>query len=164
MKKILLLSFAGCLLASGLTADPPRCKTKVVDGQTFETCERRDMEGCLALAAEEVKDPSPKWNGCFWPAFITTSHVSLLTTVLATMVDVTVVPSYRDSERMDVKVIFDKPFCGSREHARKDVPIIVRNDTPSASVQILCQDEPYGVPIVDATEKGGKKAASHSYR
>ncbi len=65
---------------------------------------------------------------------------------------------------MDVTVTFDKPFCRSRTHVRKDVPIIIHDDISSASIDVECLDEPYGVPTVDATEKGGKKEASHKYR
>jgi hypothetical protein len=71
-----------------------------------------------------AKKPSDKWNGCAWPALITTGHFTT-SGLLVCNVSVTVVPSYRDSERMDMTVTFDKPFCGSRTHLRKDVPIII---------------------------------------
>ena len=118
---------------------------------------------CEALAKEQMRDPSREWNGCAWPVLIINSHATVVG-LLAYHTRITVVPSYRDSEKLDVTVTFEKPHCGSGTHARKDVPIIIRNDIPSASVDIECLDEPYGVPKVEAKEKGGKKEASHSYK
>jgi hypothetical protein len=150
------------LLTNTLKAAPPRCETVEQDGQKLEICKRQDAM-CETLAKEELKNPSKEWNGCNWTAHIAngtfkTSGLLVFSTV------VTLASSYMDSERMDVTVTFDKEHCGSRTHVRKDVPIIIRNNLPMASIQIACLDEPYGVPTVESFEKGGKKQAFHSYR
>jgi len=150
------------LLTGTLNAAPPHCKTVERDGDVYEICERMDT-ACEALAKEQTKDPSKEWNGCFWPATIIKSNF-VAAGLAGSWIHVTVVSSFLDSEKQDVSVIFEKPFCGLRTHKREDVPIVIRDGIPSASIDITCPDEPYGVPAVDTTEKGGKKEASHKYR
>jgi hypothetical protein len=51
-----------------------------------------------------------------------------------------------------------------KEYVFKDVPVIVRDNIPLASVDIGTPSDPIGVPTVEATEKGGKRQAARSYR
>jgi hypothetical protein len=162
MRKTMFLFAYGCLLATDLSAAPPRCKTVLQDGTRFEVCERSDSM-CESLAKEQVKAPSKEWNGCAWPAQIYNSHLATSGT-LVFFTHITIVPCYLDSERLDVTITFDKPHCGSRTHVRKDAPIIIHDGVPSASIDIVCSEEPPGVPTVEAKEMGGKKEASHSYK
>ena len=162
MKRTLFVLVLGCLIAAGLRAAPPRCKTVEQNGTTFEVCERHDVM-CEALAKEHLRDPSKEWNGCAWPAWIYNSHVTT-SGLLVFYTSINIVPSYVDSERLDVTVTFDRPYCGARVHVQKDVPIIIRDDRPSASIHFACAEQPYGVPTVEATERGGKKQAFHSYK
>jgi hypothetical protein len=152
----------GCLLAGGLKAAPPTCQTKVQDGTTFEVCTRTDL-ACESLAKAQLKDPSDKWNGCFWPATIIKGHV-ITNGVMIISIYVSIIASYRDSERADVTVTIEQPDHTYRKFERKEVPIIIRDSVPTASVDILSNTEPVGVPTVEATEKGGKIEAAHSYR
>jgi hypothetical protein len=152
----------GCLLAGGLKAEPPRCETKVQDGKTFEVCTRADAN-CESLAKEQVRAPSDKWNGCLRPAIIikssfTAAGVSFPST------SVTIVPSYVDSERVDITITAEQPNHTYIEHTLKDVPVIIRDNIPQASIDFGTPQYPVGVPTVEATEKGGKKEASHSYK
>jgi hypothetical protein len=161
--KILLLSSCFGLLALSASASPPSCKTVEKDGNTFDTCERRDTECYSKLAAEQTKSPSTQWNGCAWPAIITKTHFTAVGLIFYTT-HVTLVPSYRDSERMDVTISIEKYDHTIQTYERKDVPIIIRDDIPRATVDFGTQFEPIGVPTVDATEKGGAREVSHSYR
>jgi hypothetical protein len=79
-------------------------------------------------------------------------------------VDVTVVPSYRDSEKADITITVEQPDHTHDKNTFKDLPVIIRDDIPQASVRVGTPHGSVGVPTVGATEKGGKKEASHSYR
>jgi hypothetical protein len=158
MRRVLFLLICGCLFAGGLRAAPPRCKTVEQDGRSVDVCERPDIE-CESLAKEQVRNPSSQWNGWSWPALIMKTRLSVLGLV-SFVTHVTVVASYGDSERMDVTVTIEQADHTYRKYVRKDVPVIIRNDIPSATVEIASLDEPVGVPTADAIEKGGKKEAS----
>ena len=147
-----------------LSAAPPTCKTEQKDdGSALEICERKDTECHTRLVKEQESSPSTQWNGCAWPAIIIKEHY----TAVGLMIDsthVALVPSYRDSERMDVTIFIEKSDHSIQKYEQKDVPIIIRDDIPRATVDFGTQFEPIGVPAVDATEKGGVKEAAHSYR
>jgi hypothetical protein len=153
-----------CLLAGGLIwAEPPRCETKTQNGTTLEVCTREDTN-CESLAKEQVKTPSDKWRGCRWPAIIQKAYLTLLPGVSSPDVSVTIVPSYSDSERVDITINVEQPNHTYIEHTFKDVPIIIRENIPQAMISYGTPQYPVGVPTVEATEKGGKKEASHSYK
>jgi hypothetical protein len=162
MTRSLLALILACLFMSYLKAAPPECTTKEKDGSTFEVCHRVDG-ACESLAKEQLKDPSDKWNGCAWGATFIKGHFTAAG-LMVFSTSISLVPSYRDSERMDVKVTFEQADHTRREYERKDVPIIIRNNIPSASFEIVNQEDPLGVPTAEMTEKGGKKEARHEYR
>lgn len=162
MKKGLLISTCVGLLTLCVSAAPPRCKTVDANGTTLEVCSREDTE-CDALAREQVNSPSDKWNGCAWPASIIKGHFTPLG-VLVFSTNVSVVPSYRDSERVDITITIERPDHTFVKYDRQDTPVIIHGDIPSAMAEFVTQFDPVGVPTVDATEKGGAKGASRSYR
>jgi hypothetical protein len=161
MRRLPLVLIIGCLL-TGLKAAPPRCETKVQDGKSTEVCERADMT-CDSLVKEQLKSPSDKWDGCSWPATIIKMH-SAVAGVMLFYTNVMIIASYVDSERVDVTVTIEQPDHTYRKELRKDVPIIIRDKIPAATIDILTPYEPAGVPTVEATEKGGKREAAHSYK
>jgi hypothetical protein len=132
------------------------------DGKTFDVCERADV-ACESLAKEQLKDPSDKWNGCARDAIITKSHF-ILAGLIAFSTHVLIVASYVDSERVDMTVTFEQTDHTFRKYVRRDVPIVIRENIPRASADFVFPDNTLGVPTVEATEKGGKKEASHSYK
>jgi hypothetical protein len=162
MKRISLLAFCGALLTFPLSAARPTCKTEKQKGQLVEVCERADVM-CESLTAEQQKSPSDKWTGCSSPAILIKGDVTLAG-LLIFSTQVSVVPSYRDSKRVDMTVTFENPDHTFQKYERKDVPVIVQDGTPSASAEFITQMKPVGVPTVEATEKGGAKGASHSYK
>jgi hypothetical protein len=134
------------------------------DGKTFEVCSREDTS-CDSLAKDQVNSPSNKWNGCAWPATIIKFRSGAVGVFYySTMVSV--VTSFRDSERVDMTVMVEQSDHTIQKYEKKDVPVIIdeKNNIPSASAEFVTQFEPLGVPTIDATEKGGAKGASHSYR
>jgi hypothetical protein len=163
MKNILLLAAVVCLMASGLNAAPPRCETVNRNGVTIESCERDDAN-CDSLVKESLKtSPDRNWNGCAWPVIITRSQFKAAGVVFY-VTTVSVVPSYRDSERVDLIMMFERPDHSLAKVEKKDLPVIIRDNIPSASTDITSPEEPYGVPSVEATEKGGAKSATHDYK
>ena len=108
---------------------------------------------------------SNKWIGCAWPATIIKFRSGAVGVIFySTMVSV--VTSFRDSERVDMTVMVEQSDHTVQKYEKKDVPVIIdeKNNIPYASAEFVTQFEPLGVPTVDATEKGGAKGASHSYR
>lgn len=151
------------MLSSAIAlAAPPSCETKVVDEQVFEACERADIE-CDKLASDQVANPSPAWNGCRWAALITKGHFISSGLIFYTT-RVTVVTSFVDSERVDLVVDVELSNHQHKTFTRNDVPVIIKNGIPQATIDIGTPEDPFGVPTVQAVEKGGKKQASHSYR
>jgi hypothetical protein len=163
MSKFLAAAALGCLLAGYAAAAPPSCKTVEQDGGIYNACQRTDIN-CDALATEQEKNPSDKWNGCAWPALIYKGHLTLPGIGFTFTTHVCVVSSYRDSERVDMIVTIEQPDHTFRTYERKDVPVIIQDGFPNATVDILTTAEPVGVPTVKAKEKGGKKEAMHDYR
>jgi hypothetical protein len=98
-----------------------------------------------------------------WGATIIKSYFTALG-VSSPSTHVTIVPSYVDSERVDMKVTVEKSDHTYTEYVFKDVPVIVRDNIPTVSITFGTPQYPVGVPTVEATEKGGKKEASHSYK
>jgi hypothetical protein len=129
--------FVICPLA--ITA-PPNCETKRVNGTDIETCSRWDTE-CDSLAAEQVKHPSDQWNGCSWPVTITRGSY---TAVGLTMYDTTVmvVPHFKDSEKVDIQVIFENSYCGAKLHEFKNQQITVHDGVPYATAGFTCGQYP----------------------
>lgn len=175
--RVLPLLAWGCLLAGGLNAGVPECKTvESKDGTTAESCTRPpDFDECMALVKEAWKDKKPEdppphyWNGCSWHAVINTVRGggrigNGLVVPLMWLTSVSLVPSYRNSERMDITVVFEQPDHTYKKHVRKDVPITIEDKMPNATVQFTFPYPPVSVPTVEAREKGGAKEASHSYR
>jgi hypothetical protein len=163
MRRVLLISLWGCLLAGVLQAAPPQCKTTEKDGNTYDICTRANV-ACEALAKEQVKDPSNKWNGCLWPVTIIKSHFTLGGNMVFSIY-VSIVASYIDSERVDMTVTFERTDHTFFKYERKDVPIIIRDDIPNANADFwFTADGTVGVPTVEVTEKGGAREASHSYK
>ena len=163
MNAWLRISVASYLLAITLDAAPPRCKTLDKDGSTLQICERTDVN-CDALAQESLKNPSDaNWDGCAWPVTIVKGHFTTINT-LVYVTYVSIVTSYRDSERVDIVVNVEHSDHTFIKWERKDVPVIIQDKIPTASAEFTSTEEPYGVPTVDATEKGGAKGATHSYR
>jgi hypothetical protein len=162
MRRVSLALIAGCLLAGGLNSARPSCEAKVQDGTTFEVCTRADL-ACESLVKAQLENPSDKWNGCLSPATIIKGHV-ITAGIMIFGIYVSIIASYRDSERADVTVTIEQPDHTSRKFERKNVPIIIRDSVPTASVDISSNAEPVGVPTVEATEKGGKIEAAHSYK
>jgi hypothetical protein len=158
-----ILMLLGCLLAGGLKAEPARCETKVQDGKTLQICTRTDAN-CESLAKEQIRAPSDKWNGCARPAIIQISYLTLIPSVSSPDVNVLLVPSYVDSERVDITITVEQPNHTYAEHTFRDVPVIIRDNIPTASISYGTPQYPVGVPTVEATEKGGEKEASHSYK
>jgi len=152
----------GCSLASALNAAPPRCETQERDGTTFEVCTQADVN-CESLAREQVRQPSDKWNGCALGATIIKSYFIVLGVSMPTT-HVSIVPSYVDSEKVDMKVTVEQSGHKFTEHVFKDIPVIIRDNIPTASITLGTPQYPVGVPTVEATEKGGKQEASHSYK
>ena len=163
MSKLLGAAVFGFLLAGCAAAAPPTCKTVEHDGTTFNQCQRTDAH-CDSLAAEQVNDPSRNWNGCRLPALITKYYVAMPAIGMTFITHVFIVPSYRDSERVDMTVTIEQPDHTFRTYERKDVPVIIEKGISNAIVDILTTAEPVGVPTVEAKEKGGKKEAMHDYR
>lgn len=162
----MLVSFCWCLLALCLNAAAPKCESLEQDGKTFQQCEREDVS-CGALAREQRNAPSDKWWGCAWPATIfKTQLMEHGVRVFVTHVRLT--PSFRDTQRMDITVTIEKSDHTSLKLDRKDVPVNVRDTIPVADIhadaEFMTPFDPLGVPTVDATEKGGAKTPSHSYR
>jgi len=162
MRQLLPVSALGFVLLGSAAAAPPSCKTIEHDGTTFHQCQREDAN-CDSLAAEQVKNPSPNWNGCRLPALITTYHVVLPAIGMTVMTHVCVVSSYRDSERMDITVTIEQPDHTFRTYERKDMPVTIEDGYPMATVDISTIIEPVGAPTVEAKEEGGKKEAMHDY-
>ena len=170
MRTVLLVLMLGCSLAGGLKAAPPQCDAP--DRQknlTMENCHRAE-ENCDSLAREYLREPSDKWNGCAWPALILfSSSIIFPGTSPYNSTQVTLVPSYLDSERMDITVTVEQPDHTYKGQTFKDVPIIIRDNIPQATIDFptpkyLVELAFFPVPTVEATEKGGKKEASHSYK
>ncbi len=70
---------------------------------------------------------------------------------------------------MDITVTVEQPDHTYKEQTFKDVPIIIRDNIPRATIQFptpkyLVDMALFPVPTAEATEKGGKKEASHSYK
>lgn len=162
----ILASSCCCLLAFSLNAAEPKCQTLEQDGRTFQQCERKDVS-CDALRRDQASFPSNKWHGCQWPATILKAHLEQRG-VIVFDTHVRLTPSFRDSDRMDITVTIEKPDHTFLKLERKDVPVITENTIPVADIHadedFATQFDPLGVPTVDATEKGGAKEASHSYR
>jgi hypothetical protein len=89
---------------------------------------------------------------------------SVVSGVVFFYVSVSVIASFTDSERADVTVSIEQSDHTRRKEVRKDVPIIIRDSMPTATVQTFATAPPVGVPTVDVTERGGKKEVVHSYR
>ena len=165
MKKLFLISSFTCLLTFSVSAAPPKCKTVDQNGTTLEVCSREDTECYSKLVKEQESSPSSQWNGCAWPAKIIKGHFTAVGLIVFST-NVSIVPSYRDSERVDMTITIERPDHTFVKYDRKDVPVIVdeKNSIPSASAEVVTQFDPLGVTTVDATEKGGAKGANHSYR
>ena len=65
---------------------------------------------------------------------------------------------------MDVTLRIEQPDHSFRTYEKKDLPIIIENNIPQAMTEVWSLVEPVGVATVEATEKGGQKEASHSYK
>ncbi len=164
--KSILVSCGCCVLAFCLNAAAPKCESLEQDGTTFQQCEVEDVS-CDALVRDQKNAPSDKWQGCQWPATILKAHLEQHG-VIVFDTHVRLRPSFRDSDRMDIRVTIEKPDHTFLKLERKDVPVITENTIPVADIHadadFTTQFDPLGVPTVDATEKGGAKEASHSYR
>jgi hypothetical protein len=154
--------FAFLFVVGYLSAAPPDCKTVTKDGTTFRICTRRSTN-FLELSEEDLKAPSKEWNGSAWPVTIIDSYFTTSRLVVFST-GISIVASYRDSEKADFTVTYERPHCGLLTHVRRDVPIIIEDGTPSANIDISCLDQPYGLPTVEVKEKGGKKEATHIYK
>jgi hypothetical protein len=152
-------------LAPWLVAPPPpvRWQMKVENGELYGIAERID-KACFDLVTEDLKNPSPYWNGCFMPAIIIKSHMTVPNLFFTYTLDVTIVPHYTDSERIDMTVTVEQPDHTYRTYVKKDVPIVLSGRVLKASATFMIDYDPVSVPTVDATEKGGKREATHSYR
>jgi hypothetical protein len=62
-----------------------------------------------------------------------------------------------DSEKADFTVTYEKPHCGLLTHVRRDVPIIIDDGRPTATIEIACLDQPYGVPTVEVRERVARR-------
>lgn len=154
------------LVALTLSGAAPKCQTLEQHGMTFQDCEREDVS-CSALARDQKDAPSDKWWGCRTPAtIIQTQSTEHGVPAFATHVRLT--PSFRDSQRMDITVTFERPDHTFLKLEEKEVPVEIRHTIPHADIHadanFTTPFDPVGVPTVDATEKGGAKTASHSYR
>jgi len=141
---------------------PPSCKVEERDGKVFDVCTRVDTK-CLDIVKAEVANPSDKWNGCLWGATIIKGTLALAGMVVYST-HVSVVCSYIDSERVDMTITVEFTDHTHRDYVRSDIPVIIRDGVPTASVDISTPNEPLGVPTVEATEKGGAKKVAHSYK
>jgi hypothetical protein len=162
--KILL----GLLLASSAVfGAAPRCENISANGTTIESCERRvDTGPCMEMLLANPQMPdSPNWNGCAWSAHIYKAPLTSASPLLYVMY-VSVVPSFRDSEYVDITV---RGKHGGRSYhwILKDVRVeINKNDIPRAIAEFPLGpiDDLGDVPIVEMTEKGGTHEMSHRYR
>ena len=145
-------------------SNPPSCETKQLsDGTTAEVCSRGDAN-CPALAEQTLKSPSSKWRGCGKPASIIKSRRYVVGVAVAE-VYISIVPTYSDSDKIDMTVTIDQPDGASIEKKLSDVPIIIRDGIPVASVYIPgIPKYPAGVPVIEAKEKGGEREALHSFK
>jgi hypothetical protein len=159
MKLLTFFFVVGCL-----TAAPPQCKTKTLDGTEFRICTRYPTKTNVEeLVVEQAKNPSKEWNGPNWPLDIFDSHATVAQ-ILVFDTGISFTASYMDSEKADFTVTYEREHCGKLTHVRRDVQIIIENGTPTASILIECLDQPSEVPTVEVKEKGGKKEATHIYK
>jgi hypothetical protein len=145
---------------------PTRWKMEVRDGILWGSAERLDT-ACFALAKEQVNNPSPNWNGCglgFSGSARFTKVYMASFSVPAYMLNVSIIPHYTDSERIDMTVTVEQTNHTYRTYVRKDVPIVLLGNVLEASADFMIPYDPVSVPTVDATEKGGKREVTHSYR
>jgi hypothetical protein len=159
---LLLASFA-----AAASAAPPSCKTVTQGDSNFRVCERAvDIDPCVALLKESPKvAEDPNWNGCLWVArFITGSFT--IPGAPITYMHVSFVASYRNSERMDITMDVERSDHSHRKYVYADVPVVLENGLPTASVDFLIipGEEPLGVPTAEMTEKGGSRTMSHGYK
>jgi hypothetical protein len=136
------------------------------DGITFTACKRSQADSCMSYLKEHHDELGSEWMGCWMPAFIDTGWPHDMIPVFG--IFISVAASFRDSETMDITVTYPRPYCGKQIWSKNDVQIVAKGDAGSkwhvADVVFFCPDGPPGVPIVDATEKGGKTELSHRYR
>ena len=166
MKRLLVLTL---FAMAPLLAAPPTCERK----GDVDLCERVD-QSCASFVNEHLKaDPSggwmENWHGCLWTAIIQKGHSDVpgpVAPIRLAFAHVTVVPSYTDSERISIAVDVELANHKHRKYEYKDLPVVVRGGVPSASVTVGIElgNEIVGVPTIEATETGGKRTMSHSYR
>jgi hypothetical protein len=164
---ILLLILAGTALAA-----PPNCKTTVQNGLRFEICSRMDASCLPTVSKFQGDDWKTNWNGCMWDA---TFYKNVLDVPkvgpLGYQVMLRLVASYRDSERMDVTILLEWKDGTTHKIERKNVPIIMTEISDGKSLPTVdiefglpIPDPSIGVPTVEATERGGARSFSHSYK
>jgi hypothetical protein len=134
------------------SADIPECETK----DQGEVCTRHPSN-CDALYAQEQAEPTGKWIGCRGATIFRTQEIigGTLYYFTSVMVDA----SYSDSERMDITIQMDGKIYES-----KDVQIVSKMGFQVAEATLAVLPEKTEVPTVKATEKGGKRTASHAYK
>jgi hypothetical protein len=139
-------------------------------GVTFQNCTRSQADWCWEFVKQHHDELGLEWMGCGSPAFINTSYPYGMIPAFST--SISVVASYSDSETMDITVTYKKSYCDKTVRSWKDVQIVRHESVEdgrahsyhSATVEFGCLTQPSDVPIVDATEKGGKKELTHPYR
>jgi hypothetical protein len=168
-KRVLGVAFA-LIAAAQLQGAPPSCKTGQNGEISFETCERDDF--CDdATIKDQIQNPSTSWMGCMWPALITSQLSRMTTGMCFSTTHLTLVARYRDSERIDITTTFEQKDHTFHKDVQKDVPIVIRDGLPQVDILIASGMNGIGynmgmigVPTIEATERGGKKSAVHSYR
>jgi hypothetical protein len=80
------------------------------------------------------------------------------------VLDVTLVSSFTDSERMDMEISVEASDHSTKVYRRDKIPVVVKDGYPQGNVEILLGSDPVGVPIVDSREYGGKIEMAHHYR
>lgn len=79
---------------------------------------------------------------------------------------VTIVPSYVDSERMDLMIKVELSNGETRRIDFDNQPIILHGNIPYASVDFYLEPglQIVGVPTIQTVEKGGKRQMAHHYK
>jgi hypothetical protein len=141
---------------------PVRWEMKERNGEFYGIAERVN-QACLELAKEQTNNPSPYWNPlCSLGATIIKGPVDSGGLIVYNL-HVSIAPLYRDSERVDMRVTVQQPDHTFYTYVRNDVPIVLRGRVLEASADLMLPYDPASVPTVEATEKGGKREATHSY-
>jgi hypothetical protein len=121
-----------------LRAEPPACETVERGGFTFRSCQRSQLTSCMEFVKAHLEELGKDWMGCAMPAFNYVGYPHPPIPAYTVLVSVTA--SYRDSETMDISVVYPRPFCGREVWKWKDMQIVAEQEGKlhNAHVEIDC--------------------------